>query len=323
MSYFRRTDQAKRWFASAGRDQKWLILINADPDAMASAMALGRILRAKGATAAIAGINKVSRPDNLAMIRYTRLKMYRFDPSMAEKYTHFALVDSQPSHNPQFGGLKYSTIIDHHPLDTLPADDAFMEIKPEYGATSTIFTEYLYNLGLHIGSRLATAMQFGIRTDTKNFQRHTCEVDLRAYQYLSKFADSNLLTRIVQSELHLNWLPYVARAIALRRKIGSGHLVVLDQVDSPDILVLIADFLNRVYEIRWLIVAGVSRQTAVLIFRGDGLSVDMGRLAKSRFDALGSAGGHKAMARAEFPLAALGGETLSDFIHKQLSSKRQ
>ncbi|MDR2503412.1 MAG: DHH family phosphoesterase [Deltaproteobacteria bacterium] len=318
MSYFRKVDPARHWFSMVGKEQKWLILINADPDAMASSMALRRILRHHGATVDIAGINEVHRPDNLAMIRYTRMEMRRFSPGMAAAYSHLALVDSQPSHNPQFEDLEFSAIIDHHPPATPPEEAEFMEIKPEYGATSTILTEYLYNLNLRIGARLATALQFGIRTDTGNFQRHTCEVDLRAYQYLSKFADPQLLTRIVQSELRLDWLPYVARAISRRRKIGSGHLTVLDKVDSPDILVLIADFLTRVYEIRWLIVAGIHEKNIVLIFRGDGLTMDMGRLAQSRFDELGSAGGHKAMARAEFPLETMEGGSLDAFIRKRL-----
>ncbi|MCL1915280.1 MAG: DHH family phosphoesterase [Desulfovibrionaceae bacterium] len=321
MSYFRKTDQAVHWFTGTGKDHKWLILISADPDSMASAMALRRIFKGRGVTADIAAINEVRRPDNLAMIRYTRLNMRRYDEDLTGAYSRFALVDSQPSHNPQFEGLKFSLVVDHHPLATAPEKDLFTEIKPEYGATSTIFTEYLYNLKLRIGSRLATALQFGIRTDTGNFQRHVTEVDLRAYQYLNKFADAHLLTRIIHSEFLLGWLPHVAKAIAHRRKIGSGHLVVLDKVDSPDILVLIADLLTRVYEIRWLIVAGVYAGGVVLIFRGDGLTVDVGRLAQSRFDALGSAGGHKAMARAEFPLDAMGGESLANFIRQRLSTR--
>ena len=248
------------------------------------------------------------------MIRYTRPGMRWFQPDMSAIYEHFALVDSQPSHHPSFAGIDFSLIVDHHPPATDEVEGCFMEIKPEYGASSTIFTEYLYNLDIRIGTRLATALQFGIRTDTCNFQRHTCEVDMRAYQYLSKFADQQMLIRIMQSELHLDWLPHVAAAIAKRRELGGGHLVTLGAVDSPDILVLIADFLMRVYEVRWVIVAGRYKDNVVMIFRGDGISKDMGRLAHSRFNALGSAGGHKAMARAEFPVSAVKGRSLYAFI---------
>ncbi len=321
MSYFRKTGKAKQWFDMLSKDQKWLILINADPDAMAAAMALRRMLTHKGVTGDIARINDISRPDNLAMIRYVNLHMRRFQPAMLDAYNRFAIVDSQPAHNPQFAGISFSTVIDHHPVVT-PADNArFQDIKPEYGATSTMLTEYLYNLGIKPGARLATALQYGIRTDTMHFQRNTKDVDMRAYQYLNRFADQSLLTRIMRSEFRIDWLPYMAKAIEKLRSAGSGCMAYLGAVESPDILVLIADFFTRVYEIRWLAVAGIYEKTAVMVFRGDGISRDVGKLALEKFNQLGSAGGHKTMARAEFPANVSGDEDLETFLHRLLVSK--
>lgn len=322
MSYFRKIEQAKLCFDLINKEQKWLIMISADPDAMGAAMALQRIFRHRGASADIARVNEIARPDNLALIRYTRLRMLPFSPEMLKDYSHFAMVDSQPSHQPQFAGIKFSIIIDHHPVAT-PPDTAFLQdIKPEYGATSTMLTEYLYNLELRPGVRLATAMQFGIRTDTLAFQRHVSEVDLRAYQYLGKFADSALLQRIMYSEFHLDWLPYFAKGINRLRKAGRGYFIFMDKVESADILVLIADFLSRVYEVRWIAVAGVcDGNQVVMTFRSDGASQDVGRVASLKFGDIGSAGGHKTMARAEFPVSAAGSEVIETFIYKKLTSK--
>lgn len=322
MSYFRKIDQAKQHLDLVYKEQRWLILISADPDAMASAKALKRILKHKGAAVDIARINEISRPDNLAMIRYTRIHMLKFTPSMIKKYTHFALVDSQPSHHPEFEGIKFSIIVDHHPLVTEPGTAPLQDIRPEYGATSTMFTEYLYNLGLRPGVQLATALQFGIRTDTMAFQRNTSEVDIRAYLYLGKLADAALLQRIMLREFHLDWLPYFAKGINRLRKVGSGHFVFMDKVESPDILVLIADFLTRVYEVRWVAVGGVHNKLAVLTFRSDGTAQDAGRRASFSFGDLGSAGGHKTMARAEFPTTVVEDEKmLEEFIYKKLAVK--
>ena len=49
------------------------------------------------------------------------------------------------------------------------------------------------------GKLWATALQFGIKTDTASFERHVYDVDLRAYQYLSRFGDHALLTRLARS----------------------------------------------------------------------------------------------------------------------------
>ncbi|MDL2313918.1 DHH family phosphoesterase [Desulfovibrio sp. OttesenSCG-928-C14] len=318
MSYFRKTPKLRSMLDLLKREQKWLILINADPDAMASALAMKRILSSRVGQADIARINEISRPDNLAMIRYARLHMLPYDPAMLLQYSHFALVDSQPSHSPLFEGVPFSVIVDHHPVVTEPGTAAYMEILPDYGATCTMFTEYLYNLEIKPGSHLATAMQFGIKTDTMNFQRHVSDIDVRAYQYLGRYADQQLLSRIVRSEFHLAWLKDFAKAATGLHRAGKGYYAYVGPVKSPDVLVVIADMFTRVYEIRWVAVAGCYEDKAVVIFRGDGVSRDMGRMASAMAKDVGSGGGHKTMARAEFPQSAVPGGDLKKFIYKRL-----
>jgi nanoRNase/pAp phosphatase (c-di-AMP/oligoRNAs hydrolase) len=317
MSYFRKTPKLLSQLETLSHNQTWLVMINADPDAMASAGTLSRIMSKRVARVDIARINEISRPDNLAMLRYTRIRIPLYTQAMLYNYTHFAMVDSQPSHSPEFANMNFSMVIDHHPVVTEAAKDMFLEVLPDYGATSTIMTEYLYNLGIRPGRLLATALQFGIKTDTMNFQRHASDVDLRAYQYLAKFSDPALLSRIIRSEFHLDWLQYFARATTNMHKAGTGFYIYIGKVESPDILVVLADFFTRVYEIRWVAVGGFYGTKAVLIFRSDG-SQDMGRLAKLNFNDLGSGGGHKTMARAEFEMVQAGSSDLELFIYKRL-----
>ena len=321
MSYFRMLPHLHTMLEIFSREQRWLILIVADPDSMASAMALKRIMSRRVLDVEIAKVNTITRPDNMAMTRYTRLKMIPFHPGMLGRYDAFAMVDSQPHHNPVFKDIPFSIIIDHHPLPETPYPAKYSDIRPKYGATSTLMIEYLHNLNIRPGKLLATALQFGIKTDTSSFERHFYDVDLRGYQYLSRFADHNLLSRIARSEFHLRWLDTFAKACTNLYGIGkSGQYVFAGQVDNPDILVNIADLFMRVYEIRWAAVAGQYGDTAVVIFRGDGISCDVGFYATQVFGAVGSAGGHKVMARAEFPVTATDGAELEMFIWKRLTA---
>ncbi len=80
---------------------------------------------------------------------------------------------------------------------------------------------------------------------------------------------------------------------------------------------VIAVFLTRVYEFRWVAVSGLYKDTVVVIYRGDGTR-DLGRLASAQFSDIGSAGGHKALARAEFSASATGENDLELFIFKRL-----
>ena len=142
------------------RNDDWLIVINADPDAMASAMALKRIMSHRTGKVTIARINEISRPDNLAMIRYLRIPMLPLTDKLKASYSHFAMVDSQPHHNPAFAGIPFSIVIDHHPaVPEHPVDAAYVDIRPQYGAVSTLLTEYLRAYHIRPGIRLATALQ--------------------------------------------------------------------------------------------------------------------------------------------------------------------
>ena len=63
------TERLRRFYKLFSGDDQVLIVINADPDPIASAMAVKRLLWRKVASVTISHINTIQRPDNLAMIR--------------------------------------------------------------------------------------------------------------------------------------------------------------------------------------------------------------------------------------------------------------
>lgn len=302
------------------REEKWLILMNADPDAIASGQALKRILAHRVAAADLARVNDIVRPDNLAMLHYLRIRAPKLTPAMLGRYQRFALVDSQPHHHPGFANINFSIVLDHHPeVPEFPIKADFADIRPEYGALSTLLTEYLLVMNIKPGKLLATALLYGIRTDTGNFSRGVNELDLLAYSYLIRRADNLKLSTITRSELRLAWIKYLTRGFQGLRKLGRGKFSYVGQVPTADILVIIADFLMRVHEMRWVIVAGVAKSSLVVIFRSDG-SRDMGQLAEKSFMQYGPSGGQKTKARAEMPLEALAGQEPGEFAYGKLKA---
>jgi nanoRNase/pAp phosphatase (c-di-AMP/oligoRNAs hydrolase) len=97
-------------------------------------------------------------------------------------------------------------------------------------------------------------------------------------------------------------LKYFEQAFGNYRQRGSRLYAFLGPVPTPDILVILADFLLRLEEISWTIVGGLFEDKLIVIFRNHGLRANAGRLAVKAFGKLGSAGGHAASARAEVPL---------------------
>lgn len=305
------------------KTDRWLIMMNADPDALASALALHRIMARRVAAVNCAQVNEITRPDNLTMIKTLRIPVQRLTPNLAAQYDRFALVDSQPHHHPGFQGYTFSLVFDHHPLVAeAPVQAAFVDIQPSCGATSSILTEYLHSLKIRPGKLLATALLYGIKTDTKSFERQFSDMDVRAFRYLSRFANHSLLRKISRSEFRLEWLKYFSLAFRKLRVAGDCLHVFMDRLESPDILVILADFFLRVYGISWTVTAGVCDNTLVLIFRGDGLRKNMGKMASSLFGDVGSAGGHATMARAEVPLKRLEEHEPEEFVWQRLRSRR-
>ena len=88
----------KDWLRTVTRDQRWCIVINADPDAMGAAAALKRIMAAR-TRVDIYRINEITRPDNLAFMRYLHMDSAPWKEEYLEQYTHFAIVDGQPHHH--------------------------------------------------------------------------------------------------------------------------------------------------------------------------------------------------------------------------------
>lgn len=325
MALFKQLDEKVEHLLSLfNKDDNWLIVINADPDALGSAMALRRIMARKVGNVAIGQINEVKRPDNLSMIRYLRIPTQKLIPNLAAQFDKFALVDSQPHHNPEFDAFDFSVVIDHHPKSSeTPVEADFVDIRPKYGAVCTMMTEYLYNMNIRPAKLLATALMYGIRCDTRTFEREFIDADMAAFKYLSKYADSKLMNRISRSEFHLDWMRYFSRAFYNLRRIGHGLFAHCGKVDNPDILVIVADFFTRVHNVPWVVVSGTADDKLTCILRGDGMRRDMGAMAQKLMNGLGSAGGHKQAARAEVELSELGDEDPEIFMLKRLGQGKK
>lgn len=298
-------EKLRQFYAQFQGEDHVLILINADPDAMASAMAAKRLLWRKVAGVTIAHVNRIQRPDNLSMIRLLGIKMVHFADLPHWHYERIVIVDSQPDHHDCFSWFRPDVIIDHHPESC--AVGGFCDIRPKYGATATMMTEYLRAAKIKPAAKLATALYYGIKTDTGNFQRQTQMEDVRAFQYLFPFINPHLERRIDQAEIPLAFLDEFEKALKRKVRKGNRLYVHLGEVPSPDVCVLIADFFMRVDRVDWTIVSGLYNGRVVIIFRNDGIRRSAGLVASGSFGKYGSAGGHKSMARAEIPVASLEG----------------
>ena len=290
-----------RLYELFSHEDRLVILIDPDPDTIASALALKRLLWHRLLRLRHCPVRPITRPQNQRMVQLLSIALTPLEELHPGDYNRTALVDSQPSHHELLGGHRYDVIIDHHPR--APQTKArLVDIRPEYGATSTILTEYLREARIKPSLKLATALYYGIKTDTANFERPAIEADVRAFHYLFGFTRRPLVRRLEFAEFNIPMLGYFQQALNRFRVRHTRLYAFLGPVNTPDILVILADFFLRAGEVSWTIVGGIYQDKLIVIFRNDGLRKNAGRLALQAFGKLGSAGGHAASARAEVPL---------------------
>ncbi|MBW1981864.1 MAG: DHH family phosphoesterase [Deltaproteobacteria bacterium] len=298
------SDSLAKLYRLFSASDRVLITINADPDALASAITLKRLLWHKVHSVTIAHFNDIKRLNNVTMVRLLKIPLIKLQKVSPGDFSKTVIVDSQPHHHEAFAPFTYDVVIDHHPLTT-QINAPFVDIRPEYGATSTMMTEYLRSAKIRPSKSLATALIYGIRVDTRDFEAGALEADVKAFRFLFPFANMNMLRKIQISDMGVRDLKYFQEALENKRVVKGKIFSHLSQVHSPDILVLIADFFMRCNEVGWTVVSGVYHKTLVVIIRNDGFRKNAGTWAIKAYGRLGTAGGHRAMARAEIPLTNL------------------
>lgn len=296
-----RVQQYQRYFQDA--DRVLILLHNdPDPDAMASGLALRNILRRTKATAILGTLQGVTRPENLRMANLLDIQVESVPPAALGEFERVAMVDVQPHY---FGDLlnRVDLVIDHHP-PTTGYTAVFKDIRPEYGSTSTIITEHLRSVDVSISERTATALLYAIKSDTLFFNRQANRVDLEAFSFLYPLADATLVRKMEGAEITLERLQCVIKAKEASRIEDQVVSTFLGETPREDLIAYVADFFLQLEDIKWTIVGGVVNGMMVLSVRNIGYSRNAGEFVRRWFLDIGSAGGHRSMAKAVVPMKA-------------------
>ncbi|MEO8070012.1 MAG: DHH family phosphoesterase [Acidobacteriota bacterium] len=300
-----RVQQYQRYFADADRV---LILLHdePDPDALAAGLALRNVLRRTRTTAIIGARRGITRPENLRMADLLDIQLESITPDEFASFDRIATVDVQPHY---FGGLlpRVDLVVDHHPEQ--PGYTAvFKDIRADYGSTCTILTEHLRAVDVNISERTATAMLYAIKSDTLFFARQTNRLDLEAFSFLYPLADPALIRKMEGAEITLERLEHVTRALAASRLRNRVFSAFMGETSREDFIPYTADFLLQVEDVKWTIVSGIVGGQLIVSVRNLGYSRNAGEFVKANFGDIGSAGGHRSMAKAVVPIERFRGK---------------
>jgi len=276
-----------------------------DPDGIACGYALRSLLGRKRTTAPLISFGEVQRPENRALCDALGIEVRVISPDELEEMDGLVLVDVQPNvfgEDPPARVLSVDVVIDHHPERT-GYDAVMRDIRPNYGATASIFTEYLRAAKIDPGPRLATALLYGIKSDTQYLGRETGRRDMMSFAYLHAHHSPALLRRIERPALPIDGLRALGRALAKAEVRDGIHILVLGRV-REDVIPQVADMALQAEGAEWAVAVGQVGSDLVFSVRNVGYVRAAGDVVRAVVEGLGVGGGHRTMAKGIIPVKA-------------------
>ncbi len=297
---------------------------NPDPDSIASAFGFSFLLSKRFGVRSVLGYGGVvTRAENKAMIHRLRIKLHQFSRIDHSKYFAIALMDAQPGTGNSLMGQRSeppTIVIDHHPLRKLSLKADFHDVRPHWGATSTIITEYIVASELTPTRSVANALLYGLKTDTNSLGRGATKTDFQAFLYLSSYANPRVVGWIEKPPLSREYFEDYLKGLTNTVFFRDAAVSNLGKIRSSAMIPELADLLLRIQGVSWSLCIGEHKNLIILSLRSTSRKHRAGVVLRKVVGRAGSAGGHKEMAGGQIPLSGLT-RTEKDDLPKNLISK--
>ncbi|KDE59227.1 RNA-binding protein [Halostagnicola sp. A56] len=300
---------------------------NPDPDAMACAMGVAEIADTVETSATLQYSGEIRHQENRAFRTVLDLDLETVESSSDLAADAVVLVD----HNTPRGFTGAQTVepvvvVDHHPGNG--AGTAFTDVRPDYGAASTIIVEYLEDMdatmadddddesegGFEISSDLATGLLYGIQSDTNNLTKGCSKAEFDACAFLFPGIDEDDLDRIANPQVSDDVLQIKAKAITEKRVEGSFATCDVGTISNVDAIPQAADELMHLEGVTAVVVYGENDGTLHLSGRSRDDRVHMGETLRHVVSdiPMANAGGHARMGGGQLSVEHMRGIGPSD-----------
>ena len=273
-----------------------------DPDAVASAFALQKLLKIYGVDSKLCYAGRIDKLGTSKLLQMFQIEMFSYDvlqDHMCET-DYIICVDSQKNvgNITDFIGQEVAAI-DHHPVFVEP-DYQYEDLRIT-GACASIVTDYFVEAGLTPDSDTATALLYGIKTDTMHFSRGVTQLDISMFAFLYPFVDSTKMTNLERNNMEFKDLRAYGAAIE-RIKVYDNVGFSFIPFSCPDALIAtIAEFILELEEVQIAVIFSRREDGIKFSVRSEVSSVHAGELIRTVLKGFGSGGGHLGMAGGLIP----------------------
>lgn len=303
--------------------RKVLILThnNPDPDTLGAATGIKNILSKilkKRCTIAYDGV--IGRAENREMVKQCKIELHSSRKLTFSRYDCIILVDTQPTAGNVYIPDNFfpDIVIDHHNFRLQTKKAKIYDVRPKYGSTSTIIGEYHKIIGLELDKLTATALYYGIKTDTIGYGRSNSKTDLEMMGYILPFINLNKLAKIETPDLPRYHFKNIKKAIENSVVIEDLIFCNLDEVRNTDLIAETADALLKIRDIKWTFVIGRVDNMAYFSLRCKSNKKKVGSIAIAIVKNIGTGGGHMKSAGGQIPINGRTYSEICDIIKKRL-----
>ncbi|RUL86968.1 exopolyphosphatase [Tautonia sociabilis] len=291
--------------------------INPDPDALASMLGIRAVLEHRRprleVTLTLDGM--LARAENRAMVELLEIPLVPIEDAPRGDGVALVMVDSQPHTGRRASeSITPVAVLDHHQTGGNLDGVAFLDIRPDMGATSTMVAGYLMEQSVPLTPRLATALFYGIESESIGYPREAGPADDGALVWLFPRADKDLMARIRNPRLPVSYFATAQHALANAFLYGPLLVCWCGQVPQPDIIAELADFFIRCDQAHWVVAIGRFQDQIRLSLRTDSLGTNSGEVLRAVVDGLGTAGGHDKRAGGAIPLSDPSPEAIDELL---------
>ena len=210
-------------------------------------------------------------------------------------------------------------VIDHHPIRKT-TKVAFADIRQDYGATATILSEYILASAMEITSQIATALCYGISSETQHLGRGATPNDAKIYSSLFATANKKILSQIENPKLPRVYFKTLNRALHQATVYKNTIVSNLGEMRMPDFVPIVADLLLKCERMSWSLCMGRYDNKILVSIRTTQKNGNAGVFLRKLIGKRGTAGGHGMLAGGQITCASMSDSTC-DPIEKDLKMR--
>ncbi|MCP4130150.1 MAG: recombinase RecJ [bacterium] len=267
-----------------------------DHDSVASAVGLQYLLQQFGVNSHLIYEGDIQRDSLVEMIDTLEIDIQHNENHELEEDHMIVIVDGCKG-NKNVTDLigDEIAVIDHH--NVIATEDVrFTDIRPEYGACSSLIYDLYKEMEIEVPRNIATALMIGINMDTNLLTRNASQMDVQAYADLYPLMDMTAHNSLLRNFIQTKDLEFYKYAIEHTRIQEEISFCYFSEGCNQNLLGILGDFFLALKEVDFVILCARNGNIINFSLRNERPEWNASLVIQDVLREIGFGGGHMDMA---------------------------